>query len=74
MKRLTRRELNRATLARQLLLERATIDPVDAIGQLVGLQAQTPQTWYIGLWSRVAGFDAQGRLPPFGSRRTISCT
>lgn len=51
------RELNRATLARQLLLERSSLGPIAAIEQLVGLQAQTPQSWYTGLWSRLTGFD-----------------
>ncbi len=54
---LTRRRLNRATLARQLLLERSPQPPVAAIEHLVGLQAQTPQSWYVGLWSRLRGFD-----------------
>jgi len=53
----SQRELNRATLARQLLLERSGLDPIAAIEHLVGLQAQTPQSWYTGLWSRLAGFD-----------------
>ena len=53
---LGRRALGRATLARQLLLERSTLPPVPAVGHLVGLQAQTPHTWYVGLWSRLAGF------------------
>lgn len=53
------RALNRATLARQLLLERAELDPVTAVERLAGLQAQTPQTWYTGLWSRLAGFDPE---------------
>jgi hypothetical protein len=51
------RQLNRATLARQLLLERSGLDPIAAIEQVVGLQAQTPQSWYTGLWSRLADFD-----------------
>ncbi|WP_018348458.1 winged helix DNA-binding domain-containing protein [Longispora albida] len=51
------RALNRATLARQLLLERAGVSPLDAVGRLAGLQAQTPHTWYTGLWSRLADFD-----------------
>lgn len=55
--RLTRRQVNRATLARQLLLERSPLDAVAAIEHLVGLQAQTPQSWYVGLWTRLAGFD-----------------
>ena len=56
--------LNRATLARQLLLERASMTPFDAIGHLVGLQAQTATSWYLTLWSRLRDFDpmATGRL------------
>lgn len=53
---LSQRRLNRATLARQLLLEPADIGVVDAIGRIAGLQAQEPASPYIGLWSRLAGF------------------
>jgi Winged helix DNA-binding domain len=56
---LDRRALNRATLARQQLLERACLTPADLVAHLVGLQAQTPQTWYIGLWSRLGAFDPE---------------
>ena len=61
---LSRRSLGRATLARQLLLERAPLAPLDAIRHLVGLQAQTAHSWYLTLWSRLANFDpvAVGRL------------
>lgn len=61
---LTRRDLNRATLARQFLLERVTLDPVVAVERLAGLQAQTTHTWYVGLWGRLAPFDPTevGRL------------
>jgi DNA glycosylase AlkZ-like len=51
------RALNRATLARQLLLERAERPILDAIHHLVGLQAQVPSNPYLALWSRLAGFD-----------------
>lgn len=54
---LTLRELNCATLARQLLLERATLSALDAIKQLAGLQGQLPNPPYIGLWSRVHAFQ-----------------
>ncbi|WP_433269755.1 winged helix DNA-binding domain-containing protein [Actinosynnema sp. CS-041913] len=53
---LSRRALNRATLARQFLLERAARPVPEVVSHLVGLQAQTPHTWYTGLWTRIAGF------------------
>src|SRR5207249_4120605 len=53
---LTLRELNRAMLARQLLLERAKIDVVTAIERLAALQAQWSPSPYIALWSRITDF------------------
>jgi Winged helix DNA-binding domain len=50
------RELNRAALARQLLLERAAFSPVEVIEHLVGMQAQWPQSPYIGIWTRTIDF------------------
>jgi len=52
------RELNRATLARQLLLERAGGDVVEAVGRLGALQAQEPRPPFVALWSRLEGFAA----------------
>ncbi|MGH2946871.1 MAG: winged helix DNA-binding domain-containing protein [Solirubrobacteraceae bacterium] len=54
---MTRRELNRALLARQLLLRRAVLPVADAVEHLLGLQAQAPMPPYYGLWSRLEGFD-----------------
>jgi hypothetical protein len=61
---LSGRALNRATLARQLLLARDDRPILDALSHLVGLQAQVPSNPYLGLWSRLAGFDPDelGRL------------
>ena len=53
---ITLRELNRATLARQLLLERQSTTVVDAVERLGGLQAQEPKPPFLALWTRVAGF------------------
>lgn len=55
---MTPRALGRASLARQLLLERAPVTVPQALEQVCGLQAQTPHTWYVSLWSRIEGFTA----------------
>ena len=59
---LTLRDLNRATLARQMLLGREKVKPLRAIERLVGLQAQWPKPPHIGLWSRIAGFEREDLL------------
>lgn len=54
---ITQRELNRTLLARQMLLERAEVTVPKALERMGGLQAQYAPAMYIGLWSRVAGFE-----------------
>jgi Winged helix DNA-binding domain len=55
--RLTARQLNRAVLARQMLLAREPVDVADAVGRATAIQAQEPASVYIALWNRVARFD-----------------
>jgi Winged helix DNA-binding domain len=53
------RAINRATLARQSLLERTDASVTTVLERLVGMQAQTPHTAYVGLWGRIVGFDPE---------------
>jgi hypothetical protein len=53
------RALNRATLDRQLLLRRSTLSVAATLEHLVGMQAQTPHTAYVGLWTRLADFRGE---------------
>src|SRR5256884_8136298 len=71
---LTLRELNRATLARQLLLERVPLTPLDAIKQLAGLQAQLPNPPYIGLWSRLHAFQRDALTQLLEERQVVRTT
>lgn len=56
---LSLRALNRATLARQLLIARTKITPAKAVAQLAGMQAQVPKPPFLGLWSRIEGFASE---------------
>lgn len=68
---LTRRGLNRALLARQILLERRTLSVAKTIERLVGLQAQVPQNPYVALWSRLDGFRPETLSRLIADRRAV---
>jgi len=68
---LDRRTLNRATLARQLLLDRADLPALDAVAHLGGLQAQEPQEPFTGLWSRLRAFEPSELSDLLTGRRVV---
>lgn len=65
------RALNRATLARQLLLDRADMPVLDAVAHLCGLQAQEPQEPFVGLWARLRAFDPAALSDLLVGRRVV---
>lgn len=71
---LTKIELNRALLARQMLLDRSTVGPLEAMRQLVALQAQQPRPPYIALWTRLDGFEPAALAELLRSRRVVRGT
>ena len=71
---LTLRELNRATLARQLLLERKRLSPTAVIEHLVGMQAQWPSAPYIGIWTRTTSFRREALERELARRSVLKAT
>ncbi|MSU49614.1 MAG: winged helix DNA-binding domain-containing protein [Opitutus sp.] len=69
--RLTLRELNRATLARQLLLSRENLGVPAALERVAGLQAQLPGPPNIGLWSRLENFSRPHVIDLLESRAIV---
>lgn len=71
---LSTRELNRALLARQLLLKRSSTPLVRALEQVGGLQSQYAPSAYIGLWSRLEDFQRPHLTAALEKRRAVQGT
>ena len=71
---LTARQLNRATLGRQLLLCRERLNVVDAVRRIVALQAQEAASPYIALWNRLANFDPADLDAAFTDRSVVKAS
>ena len=71
---LTLRELNRATLSRQMLLGREALPVSEAVGRLVGLQAQETNPPYVGLWTRLRDFGKGDLTRAMEERRVVRAT
>lgn len=68
---LSTRALNRATLDRQMLLNRRELSTVEAIEGVVGLNAQSPNIPYLWLWARLAGFQHDYLTAAIEDRRVV---
>jgi hypothetical protein len=66
--------LNRALLARQLLLERSVLPIEAAVEQVGGLQTQYAPSGYVGLWARLAGFRREALTTALEDRRLVQAT
>ena len=71
---LSARRLNRATLARQLLLGREPLDVTDAVRRVVALQAQEAPSPYLALWNRLDRFDPAGLDAAFAAQAVVKAT
>ena len=68
---LTVRELNRALLARQLLLERRRLGVQQAVERICAIQAQWPQSPFIALWARLTGFRKEHLVRALEQRKVV---
>jgi hypothetical protein len=71
---LTRRELNRALLARQLLLGRVRLPVARAVERVGALQAQWPPAPYLALWTRLDGFRGEQLMRAIERRQVVKAT
>ena len=74
MESLTRRQLTAALAARQLLLQRATLSPAEAIRRLTPLQGQHPPAPYIALAARLDGFTRRAHEADLAARAVVKTT
>jgi DNA glycosylase AlkZ-like len=73
-KTLTLRELNRATLARQLLLKRSPLSMMRALERVAGLQVQWNPAAFVGLWTRVETFGPRQLVRALTRRQVVKAT
>ncbi|MEU8675555.1 winged helix DNA-binding domain-containing protein [Streptomyces sp. NPDC048560] len=71
---ITARELNRATLDRQLLLQRGALSATEAVRRVVAVQAQHAPSPYVALWNRVVDFDPADLDAGFTARSVVKAT
>jgi DNA glycosylase AlkZ-like len=71
---LSQRELNRALLARQLLLERAKTSIPKTLERMGGVQAQYAPSMYIGLWTRLDDFQRESLTRALERRSVVQGT
>ena len=71
---LSPRMLNRALLARQLLLERANLSIAEAVEQVGGLQTQYAPSGYVGLWTRLRAFPREALTSELEDRTVVQAT
>ena len=74
MRTLERRELTAALAARQLLIERRRLGPVEAIRRLSPLQAQHPRAPYLALAARLDNFARADLEAAIAARRVVKTT
>ncbi len=71
---LSQRALNRSFLARQMLDSRVKMSAFEAIERLVGMQAQEPRDPYVGLWTRLKGFQPAELAELLRKRKAVRAT